>query len=289
MIVVKITDGLGNQMFQYAYAKSLQICLSKNVYLDISDINNIRHNNQQDTQWTRLCDRRQYELDGFSISLPVIDEKKAIEMCRRSGDRSKFLNYCEQLRLLPTVYLKESECRETGIRYTSYQNYYVEGYFFDKIYSDSIKNALRKEFKLKKRLCLPKKIEEILKTRNTVSLHIRRGDFLKVGRNISENNYYDRAIKYVENRLKDVFLLVFSDDIEWVRMNRKFKTEHLFISNGEFTDNEEMTLMSMCSHNIIANSTFSYWGAWLNSNSKKLVIAPKGWRQKVIPESWIAL
>lgn len=289
MIVIKITDGLGNQMFQYAYAKALQIHLSKKVYLDISDINNSRHDSPQAIHWTRLCDRRNYQLGDFSITLPIIDRKKASRMCKKNHNQCKFLYYCEQLRLLPTVYLKESDCKESGIKYTKYQNYYIEGYFFDRSFNESIESILRKEFILKEKMCIPENIDRILKTRNTVALHIRRGDFLKVGRNFSENNYYYKAIKYLQERSKDIFLMIFSDDMEWVIENKKFEVDHLFVSNGTFSDSEELILMSMCSNNIIANSTYSYWGAWLNESEKKIVIAPKGWKQKIIPESWILL
>lgn len=289
VIVIKITDGLGNQMFQYVYAKSLQMKLSQRVYLDISDINNLRSNNQQTVEWTKLCDKRQYQLDRFYVSLPIVDEKRALEMDRKRDSKYKLLKYCDQLRLLPTVRLKESECREERFRYRKYQNYYVEGYFFDKSYSDSIENTLRREFKLRDKIAIPKNLEQILKRKNTVSIHIRRGDFLKVGRDISNNDYYDRAIEYIQKRMRDLVFLIFSDDIEWVKKNRKFKQEHVFISDNCFSDSEELILMSMCSNNIVANSTFSYWGAWLNDNKEKTVIVPRGWRQKIIPESWIAL
>lgn len=289
LIVIKITDGLGNQMFQYAYAKTLQSCMSQKVYLDISDVNNLRHNSPGAVRWRKLCDRREYQLDDFCITLPVIKEKKAYEMCGNSKRNYKFLNYCKDLRLLQTVYLKESECKESGIRYTKYQNYYVEGYFFDKCYNSSIESVLKKEFKLRKKICISKNIDQVLKTRNTVSLHIRRGDFLKVGRDISGNDYYSKAIEYLQERVKNPFLLVFSDDIEWVKRNKKFVNEHLFISDANYSDSEELALMSMCKNNIIANSTFSYWGAWLNNNKEKIVIAPRGWRKKIIPESWVVL
>ncbi len=289
LIIVKISDGLGNQMFQYAYAKTLQMNLPHKVYLDISDINNYRNNSLNNIKWRKLCDKRNYQLDHFLITLPIIDEEKVNKILKKRNEYGRFLNYCEELRMSPTVYFKESECRETGIKYTRYQNYYVEGTFFDKKYNENIRLILKNDFRPKKELSIPENIAEILKTQKTVSLHIRRGDFLKVGRNISESDYYERAIQYLKSKFRNIFLLIFSDDIEWVKRNKKFELKHLFISDKDFSDSQELILMSMCTHNIIANSTYSYWGAWLNSNKEKIVIAPKGWRKRIIPESWILL
>ena len=123
LIIVKISDGLGNQMFQYAYAKTLQMNLPHKVYLDISDINNYRNNSLNNIKWRKLCDKRNYQLDHFLITLPIIDEEKVNKILKKRNEYGRFLNYCEELRMSPTVYFKESECRETGIKYTRYQNY----------------------------------------------------------------------------------------------------------------------------------------------------------------------
>lgn len=287
MIVVKISDGLGNQLFQYAYARTLQTKVNRQVYLDISDINRISYRESEAGKLTRLCDMREYQLSHFCITLPVIDEKRIEDVCKRKPIKRKFLKYCDELRLLPTVYLNETMCNEHGFSYSKWQNYYVEGFFFDKKYYEKESNLLMNEFKLKKKIMVPEKIQKILKDKNTVSLHIRRGDFLKIGHDISKSDYYDRAIKYVESKVCSPFLFIFSDDTEWVKNNMKFNLEHLFVSDYGFLDYEELSLMSMCENNIIANSTFSYWGAWLNSNKDKIVVSPKGWRQKIIPNTWV--
>lgn len=287
--MVKITDGLGNQMFQYAYARMLQTQVSQKVYLDISDINNLHNEQAVKRGWTNLCDKRKYQMDQFMITLPTMRaEKYALKKDERYR-KSKFLHYCKELRLLSPVYLNEKDCMEGGMKFVNYLDYYVEGSFFDKSYYENIKNILRREFQLKERLCIPDTVDKILKNRNTVSIHIRRGDFLKVGRDISETSYYVRAVDYMKNVVENPLLFVFSDDMEWVRNHIRFDLEYLLVEGFDFSDCEELTLMSMCKHNIIANSTFSYWGAWLNHNEGKIVIAPRGWRQKIIPNSWILL
>lgn len=287
MIVVKITDGLGNQMFQYAYAKSLQFRTSQRIYLDISDINCLQ--GDKSSELVKLHDRRNYQLDNFLITLPVIDPERIKQMYKETNKKSKFRKYCDALYLSPNIYWNESGHSYSEIRYTWYQNYYIKGYFFDKKYYESYQDIFRQEFKLRKKICIPEEIEQILKNKKTVSLHIRRGDFLRINRNISENDYYNRALAYMHNKLGDVFLFIFSDDIEWVKNNKQFWMDHVFISDKNFSTCEELTLMSMCKHNIIANSTYSYWGAWLNCNKEKIVIAPRGWRQKIIPQSWVLL
>jgi hypothetical protein len=289
LIVIKITDGLGNQMFQYAYARALQIKLSQKIYLDISDINNLQNEQARKSGWVELCDKREYQLDRFMIALPVICTEKLPKRNMEAYKKNKFLRYCEELRLMPTVFLKERDCREKGMRYKKYQHYYVEGSFFDKSYYEDIGSILRQDFQLKKGLCIPDEIDQILKNRNTVSIHIRRGDFLRVGRDMSTDDYYNEAIRYMKDKIRAPFLFIFSDDITWVQNNMKFDLDHMIISGQGFTDSEEIALMSMCKNNIIANSTFSYWGAWLNFNKDKIVISPRGWRQKIIPDTWVQL
>lgn len=124
----------------------------------------------------------------------------------------------------------------------------------------------------------------------TCSLHIRRGDYLNVSHihppcNL---NYYNEAVKHIDS---DVYL-VFSDDIEWCKENLKFSNLiHFVDGNPDYID---MWLMSLCDNNIIANSSFSWWGAWLNQNPNKKVIAPKKWfgpsarhnTKDLIPETW---
>ncbi len=287
MIVVKISDGLGNQLFQYAYARVLQTKIKHSIYLDISDINRLeRVGTNPEMQY---YDTRKYQLDNLSITLPIISKDKISKIYKRNAYTCKFLRYCDELQLLPTVFLNEALSRESSFHFSKWQNYYIEGYFFDKKYYEKEIQLLMQEFRLKKKLVLSDEIQKILADRNTVSIHIRRGDFLRIGRDISKNNYYEKAMKNIKDRIYTPFLLVFSDDITWVQDNMKFDLDYLYISGQGFSDCEELTLMSMCKNNIIANSTFSYWGALLNPNKEKIVISPRGWRQKIIPDTWIQL
>jgi hypothetical protein len=114
---------------------------------------------------------------------------------------------------------------------------------------------------------------DVLKN-NTTSLHVRRGDFLGISdfHPILPIEYYKDSINLIDN---ENIVLIFSDDINWCKSNFDFINKKIFIDDLE--DFEELYLMTMCKNNIIANSTFSWWGAWLNENSEKLVISPKIW------------
>jgi hypothetical protein len=131
--------------------------------------------------------------------------------------------------------------------------------------------------------------------KENVSLHVRRGDY--VGHSLHTNQtveYYERA---VEQFSKDVRLVIFSNDIEWCQSNFNFKQEMFFINDPNLKDTDEMYLMSKCDHNVIANSTFSWWGAWMNKSDKNKVIAPKQWFNidkipdwsDIYSENWIIL
>ena len=135
-----------------------------------------------------------------------------------------------------------------------------------------------------------------------VSLHIRRGDYVS---NPVTNNYhgtcslayYKKAVLLLKEKIENPSFFIFSDDLLWARENLDFINDMTFIDlDKSIPDHEEMHLMSQCKHNIIANSSFSWWGAWLNENSDKIVIAPKKWfsdntinTEDLIPAKWMRI
>ncbi len=147
-----------------------------------------------------------------------------------------------------------------------------------------------------------KDIGEMIQSFKSVSLHIRRGDYVsnKVTNQVHgvcDLNYYSHAISYIAERISNTHLFVFSDDPEWAKGNLKTEIPTFFVDNNRADkDYEDLKLMRQCKHNIIANSSFSWWGAWLNQNAGKIVIAPKKWfndksinTKDLIPEKWIRL
>lgn len=108
--------------------------------------------------------------------------------------------------------------------------------------------------------------------------------------------YYSSAIKLIDSKLDNPVYFIFSDDIAWVKENLKISSSVIFVSAPSTHDYEELMLMSKCKNNIIANSSFSFWGAWLNQNSNKIVIAPKRWNnvyeseyKELLPHSWLKI
>jgi hypothetical protein len=136
---------------------------------------------------------------------------------------------------------------------------------------------------------------------NAVSLHVRRGDYVHNSKAaatyaLCSLDYYNKSIKYVAERVHNAHFFVFSDDIPWVKSNLEIDFPVKYIDNNFGVDSyNDMRLMSLCKHNIIANSSFSWWGAWLNLNSEKIVVSPMRWFfnetgiQDLIPKSWVRL
>jgi hypothetical protein len=180
---------------------------------------------------------------------------------------------------------KESEpvsilYRETGFHYTEItpnKSMSLEGYFQSEKYFKNIDSKIRKMFNIKKSIkdIIYEKHKNLLDRENVVALHLRRGDYINFPNHhpIMDLDYFMRA---VENFPTDSTFLVFSDDVEWCKNNFPRIGETFFIIEGQ-SDVEDFTMMTMCDHNCISNSTFSWWAAWLNDNPDKIVVAPDNW------------
>lgn len=171
---------------------------------------------------------------------------------------------------------------------------YLEGYWQSEDYFSDISDLIKKEFTFKNK---PRRaIAE-----NSVSLHLRRGDYVtnpKVSHQyfVCDNNYYETAARIISKKLKDPKFYIFAEYLEdfiWAKNNLNLGKK---VVNIHYKDYEDLQLMSMCKHNIIANSSFSWWGAWLNNNPGKIVIAPKRWFKdssknidNLIPSAWLKI
>lgn len=178
----------------------------------------------------------------------------------------------------------------SDLKYDENYNYFLNGFWQSEKYFIDIEEIIRKE------LAIDKETEEKLKNNiigNCVSLHIRRTDYVTSNgyHPVLTMDYYHLALEIIENYDN---VLIFSDDVEWCKNNLSFKNM-VFIENN--TNIEDLWLMSLCNHNIIANSSFSWWGAWLNNNTDKIVIAPKKWfgeytnlnEKDIIPNKWLKI
>ena len=290
-MIVRVWEGLGNQLFQYAYARSLKEKGYDRVYLECRRIYRSSFKRED------FSVERAYGLKYFNISLKAVNLEKSL--------RWKFLEQktlTEKIRFrmashrighshFASDYTKK--CTHFEFQPSLYSfgaSTYVMGHFLNIKYFEGIRPILLKELQLKKAPKIPGNLRELFKERNTVSIHIRRTDFIKRGHCISYDRYYIRAMDYIKAHVENPCFLFFSDDMEGVKNNYGNTTNDCyFVSDGKLKDYEELALMYRCKHNIIANSTFSFWGAWLNDNPEKIVIAPQKFGHTFIPKEWIKM
>lgn len=178
----------------------------------------------------------------------------------------------------------------------------LDGYFQSEKYFRDIENLIRNDFTFKKNLTgRNKEVADRIRNSSSISLHIRRGDYVadkstNAFHGAASLDYYVQGVKYLKNKVTSPRYFVFSDDISWAKDNLKLPDATFIDWNVGGNDYIDMQLMSMCQHNIVANSSFSWWGAWLNANPRKIVIAPKRWfadksmnTKDLLPSSWIKL
>lgn len=291
MIIVKLMGGLGNQMFQYAAAKSLACKHGVEVKVDLSYLN-------ADSKGSYTP--RKYELDIFAPSIKIAQQSELKTFNKEHTKLSRLLR-----RKMPSLF-KNLYAVESGSKYHSAftnfpKNTYLEGFWQSEKYFENYKDQIRLDFSIN--TPLPIELEGVqnkIKSTNSVSLHVRRGDYITLKsandfHGIPSIDYYQTSLDSISEKNKDLELFIFSDDIEWCKQNLNFKLPLHFIHHP-FEACWDMFLMSNCKHNIIANSSFSWWGAWLNKNPDKIVIAPKNWfadktinTSDLIPKEWIRL
>lgn len=294
MKIIKIHGGLGNQMFQYAFAKACAIHSGEDVYLDISNYTkNINNKKGIDSI------HNGYELKRlFNIDLPEADIKDV----KKAGTLPDSLFH----RVQRKYFTKKTHFIERGLQPVNLEllkpgkKIYLEGYWQSEDYFTECSDTIRQAFDFK--LSPAQKNTDLLKEhKNLVSIHVRRGDYLnQSGFAVCTEEYYSAAIKYMKDKIEDSIFLIFSDDILWCK--DFFKSlitpeKCIFVDwNCGMDSWQDMYLMAHCKGNIIANSTFSWWGAWLNNSSEKIVVAPKTWCtlpdfdvSRLVPDSWIRL
>lgn len=286
MIIVKLAGGLGNQMFQYATALALAIKNNTNLKIDLT---------------TFYLDKyRKYELGYFKVSAPTIYPYPKV--IYRIAKKLLTNNINSKMPFFPPYghhVLRERSFSFNPIILEKSTNVFLDGYWQSEKYFSNIKHHLQKEYLLKYPLNGKlNSLEKEIRENNSVSLHIRRGDYISNPKNrdiyiVCSTEYYRNAIEYISSRIKNPKYYVFSNDMNWAKENLSKINNITFVETYGAHAYEELYLMSLCKHNIIANSTFSWWGAWLNTNSHKIVISPKKWfkddnidQKDLIPSSW---
>ena len=271
--------GLGNQMFQYALGRSLALKNRTYLQLDLSEY--------QDKNEAADYISRNFELDLFNVNYITESKENFIV--------TKILNYTS-----PVKYVQENGYVYDPSVLEKKGRLYLYGYWQCENYFKSIEDTIREDFTFKKQpnAANTQYLNQIAKV-NAVSIHFRRGDYVTVQTAVNFNgictvDYYKNAIAQIKSKLENPHFFVFSDDLSWVKENIDFKDPHTYVdgNSGEYSY-EDMRLMAACKHNIIANSTFSWWGAWLNHNKDKVVVAPQNWfkteKTDIIPDNWIKI
>ena len=278
MVKIKLTGGLGNQMFQYAYAKALE-SRGYDIELDSSIYQHYQLHGG-------------FQLDKYAINIPIINKKTNIFLHKikvKSGWGNRNI-------------LKEKTLLYDEALLTPKDDITIEGYFQSEKYFMVIRKLLLEQFTIQEPLSdYGNKIAKLIRENNSCSVHIRRGDYVQNASTQAVHgscdlDYYSRAIEYMEKEYEDIDYFIFSDDITWVKEHLLINNAHYIESEEERIPHEDIYLMSLCQHNIIANSSFSWWGAWLNQYAKKQVIAPKRWfldevmyqqSHDIVPSHWM--
>ena len=291
MIIVKLQGGLGNQMFQYAIGRHLFHVNKDILKLDITSFKNNT--------------KRSYSLDCFNFPevFATNEEIKWFKKYQRKPGRVWFLY--NRLFAEKAKYAQEGQFHFDQEILKLKSPVYLDGYWNTEKYFQDIRDILLKDFQIKIPLSgKNKEISERIILVDSVSVHVRRGDYANdpktnIVHGTLSNEYYDKAFMLIKKLVKDPRFFIFSDDIGWVRNNIVFPFPATYIDwNDDKTAFEDLRLMSLCKHHIIANSTFSWWGAWLSQNPKKIAIAPLKWfntkksstdTRDVIPDSWISI
>ena len=293
MVIVQLNGGLGNQMFQYALGRHISLRLKTTFKIDTHMYGNYK--------------LRDYELGCFNCVENFASENEVREY--HLFGRNRHIWMLKRYFLRPwNLFNKLSVVQEKFFHFDAdvvnmTGDLYFRGYWQSEKYFSSIEDVIRGDFTL--RIPIDKECHNMLddiQCTESVSVHIRRGDYItnattNLHHGVMPLEYYMQAMDYIQSIHRNVHYFIFSDDIEWITQYFGGKDNIKIVgSNRINTGPEDLYLMSQCKHNIIANSSFSWWGAWLNVNKNRIVIAPKKWfaiqdrlTKDLYPENWITM
>ena len=302
MVIVSLTGGLGNQLFLYSVGRSIAERTGKGLYLDTSIY---------PRYWSRS-----YQLNHFNIKGELI----------KKSSRNQVLKAAMLVKDERGVYFDNLDTLDAEV-------IHVEGYWQSYLYLQKIKNLLQQEIRVKVHLAeQSERVLNSIKETNSVAVHLRRGDYYAIKKtrkkygSVCDEEYYFHAIEYVASRIEAPIFYIFSDDIEYaqkllspLKYNFRFVSSSKSFENSSLSDNYffrniniirkrfvknndhvDFELMRHCKHYIIANSSFSWWPAWLSDYPLKIVCCPARWTtiktpteesyyRMLIPEDWVRI
>lgn len=292
MIIVRLNGGLGNQLFQYAFAKSLSI--QKKVPFLLDDRYLI------DRTPRRAFTFREYDLSIFNIQVNFFKQGKTLLPYWVYADKL-IIKLMEQLSFSISSNLYVEPYFHFNPNYIHLSNdCYCIGYFQSYKYLEPIKEILKEELSFKDPIssnCI--NILSKIQNSNSVCVHIRKGDFINhTFHGTIKTSYYYDAVKHLSNQITSLQLFVFSDDINWCKTNLSFAQPTIYVDDiyAGLKGRNHFELMMNCRHFIISNSSFAWWAAYLAKNSNKKVVAPLAWlnnkkinTKDITPPDWVRL
>lgn len=290
MVLVKLMGGLGNQLFQYACGRRLAHVRSTSLKLDVSDLG--------------TPSGRVYALRPLNISAEIASDAEIW----RFKTPSLIKGALKRAGIVRVAHREHNVVRERHFHFDEKilslpDDIYLEGYWQSERYFKDVESLIRQEFSPRRDLASENvSLAAMISARNAVSVHLRRGDYVSSAKTnavhgVCSLDYYRHAAQLIARLVGDPSFFVFSDDPEWAMGNLHLGYEVEYVTNNlGKSDFDDFRLMTLCKHHIIANSSFSWWGAWLCRNADKRVIAPAKWlsakehnTKDIVPASWIRL
>lgn len=300
MEIVSLSGGIGNQMFQYAFLLAKQkrnqkIKFTSSFFKYFANV----HNGFELNRVFTLSSNN--ENNNFFTSKIIWVASKIAILKNRKGYYKTIVFFLSIIKALFIVF-EEREGVYNAKALKKRKGFILYwGYWQSENYFSSIRTDILKSFTFDQMMMSDKSASalSLIEKTNSISVHIRRGDYLHSDNlilfgNICTTEYYSNAINTAKEKIKDPVFFIFSNDIKWVKENLQIPDSYYIDWNEKEDSWQDMFLMSKCKHNIIANSTFSWWGAWLNQNTQKIVISPDHFYNGIdapdlIPDSWIKI
>ena len=277
-LIISLKGGFGNQLFQVVNGINLSKKFNKKLVIDLSSFNKMNFSRNT---------KRNYELDFLNFNYEKINYLSFF-----------FKFYSKFSKNL--VYIKEKNFNFHPIVLEENKSYFIEGYWQSYKYFENNKSDICKFFDKTKNNLIHNSFSKIIKRYNSVCVHIRRGDYVNdINTNrfhgLCDINYYKKAIALMKERTPNAKFFFFSDDIHFLNKNFGKNKDYIIVSNEKNNLIDEFVMMLSCNNFILANSSFSWWAAFLSSNFNKTVIAPSKWfnaninTSDLIPKEWIQI
>lgn len=283
MIIVSINGGLGNQLFQYAFGKHLEYIHKKEVFYDLSVFDNPKH--------------RPLALEHFNTTIKKASQSKLPFSKRKNFKNLKVgKSYLDRF-FYPYQIIEQNQFDFNPLYLSNIQNAYYWGYWQSEQYFLGVKETIKNHFTFRDSDFSEqeKNTYQKINSTNSICLHVRRGDYVGSKLHpVCDRSYYQQAIKLIAEKIKNPHFFIFSDDILWCKNNISLEWSQEFVTTSEAW--RDFRLMCHCQHYIIANSSFSWWAAYLGKHEEKIVISPKNWFNNIeystkdlLPEMWSAI